>query len=355
MLPVSFIFAEAHCQTNQSNDQRKQSDACFTPAQEGPTASAARHTSSTSPPPSEKSQKMPFGCGCGNCTICSFIERGCPTPLSSESTFPYLNLSGFTPKQQEDLRERLRCESQQIMSQFQNLVSRTASSLIKRNVPRDELVIHIMNLKAFDMFSEQQVPLFQDYHKKLEAADTILKVFIVLHDYISFFNYDIIEHIINVLGTDEDKAELQNYKIKFDQYARRRIYECGPHFGPEGETDHSNIFVKLDLQFDSYTVAEIKCFCHKLSKILGVSSKGVLRLCQIKMGCIQLILQVPLSVQQKIFPLSREQERTLKTKGVIKLTCGEYQLPDFDELSQQNIDASGKFVHVTIYTPIKAS
>ena len=292
------------------------------------------------------SQRPPFGCGCGNCTFSSFIDRGCPTPFSSINTFPNLKLSGLSDKQKEDLRERLRFESQRIMLKFQALVSGTIKSLIRQNVSKDELVSHVMTLGTFDpVFEMQQIPLFEDRLNELKAADTIPKVFTILYNYISFFNYDIIEHIIEVLGTDEDKAELQNYKKKFDRYAMQRIYECGPEFGPESKTDHSNILVKLDSRYENYTVAEIKGFQRKLSETLCLSSQAVLCLCRAENGCIELTFQVPSFVKKYIFPLSKKQEKTLEGMGVIKLTCGEYQVPVDENCTS---DTSCKFMRTTV-------
>ena len=243
-------------------------------------------------------------------------------PFSSKDTFP--KLGELTDTQQEDFRERLAFESQEIMLQFQTLVSKTMESLIKQNVSLDRLVAHIMTLGAFDpVYIKPQLPLFQDRHNELKAADTIPKIFLVIYGYISFFDYDVIEHIINVLGTDEDEVNLQSYKNKFDHYVRRRIYQCGPHL--ESEMDHPNISVKLDSRYDNYTGAEIKRFCRKLSETLHVSSKGVMLLCRVEKGCIQLTFQVPSFVQWKTFPLSKEQEKDLAAIGVMKLTCGEYQ------------------------------
>ena len=353
-----FCFAETRVQTTvetQLEDQTKESHAHSTPDSESPANSSARCSSSSSPPPSEASQKPPFGCGCGSCTLTSFLQMGCPVPFSSKNTFPYLKLSGLTDEQQESLRESLRFETRDIMMQFQELVSTTIKSLIRRNVSVDELVPHIMTLTAFDpVVKKPQVPLFQDCLEQLKAAGTISNFFLVLNDYISFFNYDIIEHIIKVLGTDEDKAELQKYKSNFNQYARRRIFECGPHFGPQSETGNADIFVKLDSGYDNYTVAETKGFCHKIRKALHLSSKGVLRLCQVEKGCFELTFQVPLFVQHEIFPLSSEQERTLKAEGVIKLTCGEYQFADSPEECQHDIDVSGKWVGACGYATVKA-
>ena len=296
---------------------------------------------STSSPSSEGSQKPPFGCGCGKCTLFSFIQKGCSNPISSENSFPYLDISGLTDKEEEDLRERLRFESKEIMLQFQKLVSSTMESLISRNISLQRLVAHIMKLEAFDpVFKEPQVPLFQDRLKGLKTAYSISEIFLILGDYFSFFNYDIIEHIIEVLGTEKDKDKLQCYKDEFYKYAKRRIFECGPIFGPESETDLPNIFVKLDSRYDNYTVAEIKGFCRKLSKTLHLSSDGVLRLCRVEKGCIQLTFQVPSFVQQEIFPLSREQEMVLTADGV-KLTLENDQLSDSAD-EQHDMDASGR-------------
>ena len=134
---------------------------------------------STSPPPSEGSQKPPFGCGCGKCTFFSFIERGCPTPIPSASSFPYLNLSGLTHDQQQELRGRLQFESQEIMIRFQELVSAIIESLIKQNVSLDRLVSNVMTLGAFKpVFREPQVPLFHYCFTELKICRHYSKGFL---------------------------------------------------------------------------------------------------------------------------------------------------------------------------------
>ena len=283
----------------------------------------SRHSSSTSPPASEK---PPFGCGCGKCTFFSFIERGCPMPIPSASSFPYLNLSGLTHEQQQELRGRLRFESQEIMMQFQKLVSATMISLTQQQIPLTDLVSHIMTLGAFDqVYDGPQVPAFHHRYKELQAADTVSKIFLILKDYFSFFNYHIIEHIITTCGTKKDKRNLRRYSKKFDQYAKRRIFECHPQFGSESEMDHANVFVKMDFKYENYTVIEVERVRYQLSKIIHISSDGVLRLCRVEKGCFNLTFQVPSFVHQKLFPLSKKQERALAEKKVIRLTCGNYQ------------------------------
>ena len=117
-------------------------------------------------------------------------------------------------------------------------------------------------------------------------------------------------------------VERQRYKEEFNQYAKRRIFECLPEFGPVSDADHADIFVKVDSHYESYTVTQIEGFRHKLSEILRVSSQGILRLCRVDKGCFQLMFQVPSFVQHEIFPLCRNQEVTLAAMDVIKLICG---------------------------------
>jgi len=105
--------------------------------------------------------------------------------------------------------------------------------------------------------------------------------------------------------------ELQKYKDDFQVYAKRRIYECLPQFGPVSETDHADIFVKVDSHYDSYTVVELQEFQNRLSELFHISSQGILRLCRVEKGCFLLMFQVPSFVQQEIFPLSSEQESAL--------------------------------------------
>ena len=272
------------------------------------------------------SPASPFGCGCGKCTIFTFVERGCPTPISSASSFPYLNVSGLTDEQREELKVRLSFESQEIMMLFQKLVSATIQSLEEQKVPLTKLRTHMMTLGAFDpVYKESQVPAFYHHFKDLEKAAGVSDIFWILKDFFSFFNYEIIEHIITELGTEKDKQNLQTYKEQFDQYAKRRIFECPPCFGLVSEENHAEIFVKVDSKYENYTVKEVKKFCWQLCKIHGVTSHGLFRLCQVEKGCLRFMFQIPSFVQEKIFPLSREQEMSLAEEGIIRLTCGKYQ------------------------------
>ena len=247
-------------------------------------------------------------------------------PTSVTSSFPYLKVSGLTPEQQEGLSIRLCVESEDIVHKFWRLHSRVYESLRERSVPVGRLVAHLLSLRAFDpVYKDSKKPALQSFIKQLRSAGSIEDVLFIIRDYFSFFNYHVIEHIVEGLGTDQDRAELQNYKTEFDEYSKRRVYECPPEYGPKSDAEHVDLVVKVDSVFEEFTVKELKKFQYRLVRIFCVSSQSVLRLCQVEEGCLQLIFQVPSFVQQEIFPLSSEQESALAAEGVIRLTCGDNQ------------------------------
>ena len=253
------------------------------------------------------------------------LETGSPAPPTTTSSFPYLKVSGLTPEQQEELSIRLCVESEDIVHKFWHLHDRVYKSLCERNVPVDKLVAHLLSLHAFDpVYKDSQNPALQSFIKELQNAGSVEKVLIIIRDYISFFNYRAIEHIVEGLGTDQDRAELQNYEKEFDEYGKRRVYECPPDYGSKNNADHADLVLKVDSVYEDFTVKELKKFRYRLSRTLHISP-SVLRLCRVEEGCLQLIFQVPSFVQQEIFPLSIEQETKLAAKGVMKLTCGGYQ------------------------------
>ena len=110
------------------------------------------------------------------------------------------------------------------MHKFWRLHSRVYESLCERSVPVDKLVTHLLSLGAFDpVYKGSQKPALYTFFQDLQNAGSIERVLFIIRDYISFFNYHVIEHIVDGLGTDQDRVELQNYEKEFDEYSKRRV------------------------------------------------------------------------------------------------------------------------------------
>ena len=83
------------------------------------------------------------------------MESGCPNPVPSSSSFPYLDLSGLTHEQKRKLQSRLRVESEDIMKKFWHLFSTVYESLRTQNISVDRLVTHLLALCAFDPVTKE--------------------------------------------------------------------------------------------------------------------------------------------------------------------------------------------------------
>ena len=226
----------------------------------------------------------------------------------------------------EQIFERCSFESEQMMFKFQKLFTATKKSLREEKISVAELVGHLECLGSIK-------PTYMDIGRTplrcqlpgLANAVTVDAVMTVVKDYCSFFNYHMLEHIIDEFGTKQDKENMASYKEDFNKYAECCIIHCPSEVGIMSEEGCANLFITLDDSFDNCAVSHLNIFIGNLRKILKIPSNIALRLCRINLGSIKLIFQIPHSVQQAIFPPSSEQEAELSSLGIVELSCGDYQ------------------------------
>ena len=238
-------------------------------------------------------------------------------------------LEQVVEEEKERLKQKLYYESKDMIHKFQKLFSATIKSLKKRKVTVKRLLNHVRCLVAFEPLQEKsKLGKFE-----CEIRDTKLKtiddVMAKVGEYSSFFNYETLQNVIDHVGGKEDRENLATYLQEFAEYAQHKVYECPCEVGQLNETGRSNVFVTLDKSYNNCTVSSLKDFERELAKILNVS---VVVLCRIAPGSLQLIFQIPLSIQKTIFPLSSEQERVLTKLGVAQLSCVEYSFTNDSEV-----------------------
>ena len=265
-----------------------------------------------------------FGCGCGSCSFLSFITEGCPQPITTRSGLPYLDTSQLNKDEKDLLLGRLIEESKEMTFTFQHLVFRTSESLRDRQISPQLIGESLLCLGTLDpAVPGPQVPLFSAVAEKLKNASSITDIIFAIHEYLSFFNYHVIEYLIQVFGTQEDKEELEKYKEKLNEYCKRRVFECPPLYSLPVQSDHVTVAVKLDDDLTKYTLKTLQGFWLRLAKELNLV-KHTLRIVSVEEGCMQVTFQIPSFVSQHIFPLSTEQEKALQKEKVIELKCEDY-------------------------------
>ena len=170
--------------------------------------------------------------------------------------------------------ERRSFESHEMMFKFQELFSATCESLRKEEVSVSQLLTHIQCLGALKpTFKYTGETRLRHLLPALENAETCTtnKVMSAIKDYCSFFNYQMLEHIINKLGTKQDRENLNKYKEKFNEYAKCCVIECPAIFGKPNE-GHTDMIVTLDDSFDDCRVSHLNIFITKLRNILRIQS-----------------------------------------------------------------------------------
>ena len=248
-------------------------------------------------------------------------------------SFPYLHVQELSEKQKLALQCKLLKDSDKIIDKFSDLTHHTIKSIGSSGVSVKALHFRLSSLGAYRLIYKQ-VPLLRNQLNEIERAENVDEVFCILQKYYSFFNYGIIEKLIGWFGTPEDKERLKTYTESFKRFCERRTFECPPNIFGHVDKEKTDLVVKVEERWDpreEYTLATILCLRNSLGDILGVEPK-TLFLCRIDEGCIELLFQVPSFVEEDIFVLSVEQERSLISVGVTRLTCGSYTFPHLPEV-----------------------
>ena len=244
----------------------------------------------------------------------------------TSSSFPYLDVGKLSKRDRFALQSKLLKDSDNIVSEFADLIHYTINSIVASRVSVMKLCTRLSSLGAYRP-TRDPVPLLQNQLNEIKRAEHVEEVFSILDYHYSFFNYGIIEKIVGWFGTQEDKERLEAYTEHFKRFCKRRLFECPPDiFGHAVNKGKTNLVVKVEESWDPSDGCSLESVLHlrnSLAEILRVESE-VLYLCRIDKGCVELLFQVPSFVEEDIFPLSIEQERSLVPVGVTRLNCGSY-------------------------------
>ena len=217
------------------------------------------------------------------------------------------------------LLTRLRRDSENMQTKFAMLLDDLRKSM--KRITVQELTATLLMQTAFKKLKKQSA--FENHREQLMQATSVDEVFItVIRDCCTFIKFDVIEFLIERLGSEYDKAKLANYKESFKDYAKRRAIEC-PSKCRECKSSEANMVIKLDSTLEEHTLETLQDFHQDVCKILEISPL-VLQLCCVRKGCIRITYQIPGFVARAIFPLSPKQESDFKHFGAILLSCGDY-------------------------------
>jgi hypothetical protein len=226
--------------------------------------------------------------------------------------FPYISDVDVQDEQaRRELEQRLKEESETLRLQFCILMNKYFDSLEDRQYSIQKLIRYLKSCLEMDHLLPEP-----------KVVDDIMKL---IESKSSFFNYKLIEYMIQLSGTDDDKQNLGDYQTKFSIYAKRRVYECPAIISKSNPSSETELHVKLDSKYDKCTVDELTGFQSRLCMILNRKVYAI-RLLSVQRGCFELVYAISDYIVKATFPLTENQESELAALGVLQLTCNDYRL-----------------------------
>ena len=264
--------------------------------------------------------KAAFVCPyCGECTMERFFSEGCPKQVQVPTTtkkkilLPYLNVSGLDEEDRIDLEDRLTNETREIKTYFGKFQSNVIKSLEDSHIPLERFKASILSLYPFtDNIGVKE--LDKEDEVKIKAAKTISEVFITLCNYVSFFNYHIIEYIIDLHGAATDRILLEKYVDKFRNFCKKNVFEVPQDALASTSRKTAKVFA-IKCTKGVSTMLGVERIRGDIAKIFGLRSSAFY-LYSIKEGCVELHFLISVDVANYIFPVSHSQHSALNDLGI---------------------------------------
>ena len=264
-----------------------------------------------------------FHCPCGNCSLESYLEDGCPK--SNTDSFPYLDISKLDEDDKEDLMQQLSQDTSDMIMSFAKLFDETCVSLQEREISVQRVVVRALSLGAYESQAIQK-PLLSEDEKELKSCKTVDEVFIVLRPHMSFFNFELLKHITDCkkLCSENDRERMDEYIGKFDVFCKRKVFEVPP--GVTGQPTcklkkrKRKAFVILMTKHEAEpNLVFVNAAKQKFAKLLKLKP-STLHLHRIDEGSLIFVFSVPSFVARKLFPLKMSVVAKLKNEGFLLLT-----------------------------------
>ena len=252
----------------------------------------------------EETESGLLQCACGDCTLDSYVTTGCSMSSKESGAYPYLKVEDLNESDKEDLIQTLNDGTTTIIRQFGELLVKTAKSFKAQDIDIPTLAHTALSIGPLEREQE------------LRESKTIHEAFIVLKKHWSFYNYEILDHIIKSIGNDDDIRRLENYEEDFKVFCKRKTFEVSPNVFQDNQTGMKGrkAFMVIITDKIPLSLNDVKASTRKLATILGLRS-STLKIHRIEDGSIKILISIPEDIASEIFPLKPSQLAQLEYEG----------------------------------------
>ena len=218
---------------------------------------------------------------------------------SFEVSNPIVRFSDLDEDDREDLLAQIDEQTKKIELEFGKLVDKVFTSFRDSGVDHNRLILTLIGKEK--LFKEDE----------LEGIKNIYEVFKIIRPYCSYFNYDVLETLVQTHGSRQAKTHFKKYIQAFSAYCKAIpcVEEiCGNH---DTKSKRTKLKFKLDFDRQQLKPDAVRSIKRKIAKHLGMRPSA-LYLCGIEEGCVLLEFLVPSFIVQHLFPLSDAQKFALQ-------------------------------------------
>ena len=213
-----------------------------------------------------------------------------------------------------DLQQRLISDTRKMVTKFAYFTSFLEKSLEDQKIPLKQIAECVLSLQAFTEDIGLKLLKKKD-EEAIQQAQSVTAIFIILRPYISFFNYEIMEHLVEHHGSPDDHKRLKEFLTAFNTFCQRSVFEVPPNvYSSKSRTD-CKVFVVKCTERVATTLESVRGVRGKIADILGLKASS-LQLRSIAKGCVELRFLVSTAVVNRILPVPSAKKLALKEIGV---------------------------------------
>ena len=131
------------------------------------------------------------------------------------------------PDDKIDLEARLITDAETIGQEFALLCWKARDSFEQRGITPQTLASALLDLTVYKDPSASScfIPLLKEKEEALKRAQSVHETFDALRPHMSFFNYEILQFLIEGKGSDDDKVALATFLRHSEEFCRRHVFE----------------------------------------------------------------------------------------------------------------------------------
>ena len=122
---------------------------------------------------------------------------------------------------EQDLQAQIEELKFEIHRKFLKLEAELVNSLHERIAAADIICTLMKHCTMYPTESMYNISLLQEHKQALLDAKDLKEVFIIILPFYSYYNYELLQTIVDVHGSERDKEKIRQYILEFSNYCRR--------------------------------------------------------------------------------------------------------------------------------------